>query len=116
MSISDVQNELNLLKPNIIGENSTIENADVLLETKIQKFENFMDTKVINMFSRPWSKLEIKLKKKKIVEYFEGLLVKETITTKECTENVDKFSKELDLNRKIKVKYDIEECCITEIK
>jgi len=120
MSISDIQNELDSLKTNSNNENSNNDindfNEKTMLENKIKTFENFMDSKVTNMYARPWSKLEIKLKKKKIIEYFGILINNKTINAEEYKETIDKFCKDLDLNRKFKVKYDIEECCITEIK
>lgn len=116
MSISDIQNELESLKTNSNINDDISNNDNTMLENRIKNFEEFMDSKVTNMYARPWSKLEIKLKKKKIIEYFGILIDNETINAEEYKENVDKFCKDLDLNRKFKVKYDIEECCITEIK
>lgn len=116
MSISDIQNELESLKTNSNINDDISNNDNTMLENRIKTFEEFMDSKVTNMYARPWSKLEIKLKKKKIIEYFDILIDNETINAEEYKENVDKFCKDLDLNRKFKVKYDIEECCITEIK
>ena len=134
MSLDEIQNDLKSIKNNQIKikneseniqsdlqqssnktDSSNSSNSDISIN-KIKKFEEFIDSKIVNMYARPWNKLEIKLKKKKITEYFENLFNNEEITQDEKKENIEKFTKELDLNRKIKVKYDIDECCITDIK
>ncbi len=131
MSLDEIQNDLKSIKDNQIKikndsehiqsdsqqtNNTTDSSATDISINKIKKFEEFIDSKIVNMYARPWNKLEIKLKKKKITEYFENLFNIEEITQDEKKENIEKFTKELDLNRKIKVKYDIVECCITDIK
>jgi hypothetical protein len=114
MSLNDVQTELKSIKSNNcktpdINKN-TIEN---ILENNVKRLEKFMDSKVINIYSRPWNKLETKLKKKKIEEYLNSELQSNTITLDTFNNLFYVLSRNIMLNEKIKLDYDIETCSIT---
>ena len=111
MSLNDIQTELQSInsKSTEIKTNS-IENV---LINNIKRLEKFMDSKVINIYSRPWNKLETKLKKKKIEEYLKTELESNTITLDTFNTLFYKLSRNIMLNEKIKLEYDIENCCIT---
>ena len=65
MSINDIQNELNSLKTISESTNDCKTITDVL-RNNIENIERNVDSRVINIYSRPWNKLEVRLKKKKI--------------------------------------------------
>lgn len=66
MSLNDIQSELDSLKTVSSLESDKSHNTiEYILKNNIKRLETFMDNKVINIYSRPWNKLEPKLKKKK---------------------------------------------------
>ena len=111
MSINDIQNELNSLKttPDSINECKTIK--DVLLNN-IENIERNVDSRVINIYSRPWNKLEPKLKKLKIQEYLNSILETNMITLDMFNSLFHKISRAIMLNEKIKLEYDTDICSI----
>jgi len=113
MSINDIQNELNSLKttPDSINECKTIK--DVLLNN-IENIERNVDSRVINIYSRPWNKLEERLKKKKIVEHLNILLESSVIDKDIYIILLHKLHKEIEFNKKIKLDYNEEKCEITK--
>ena len=103
MSLNDIQTELNSINsksPEI--KTNTIEN---LLINNVRRLEKFMDSKVINIYSRPWNKLETKLKTKKIEEYLKKELETNTITLNTFNSLFYKLSRNIMLNEKIKLVY-----------
>ena len=111
MSINDIREELSSLKT--VEKTDNDRTINDILDNNIKLMEDFVNTKVINIYARPWNKLEIKLKKKKISEYFSLLLENDEINKSDYTSIVDKLNRLLDLNKKIKLEYDVEQCCIT---
>ena len=111
MSINDIREELKSLKN--IENKQNEKTIDDILDNNIKIMEDFVNTKVINIYARPWNKLEVKLKKRKIAEYFSLLLENNEIDESEHKSIIEKLNKLLDLNKKIKLDYDIELCCIT---
>ena len=120
MSISDIKNELDTIKnktKNISESNK--KNIDDILQNNIESMEKYVNNKVINIYSRPWTKLESRLKKKKVNEYLQLLLTNNTISLKEFNTILYKSNKDLektsqsDVNKKIKIEYDIDSCEIT---
>lgn len=84
-----------------------------------QSIEEFIDTKRINIYSRPWNKLEIKLKKKKILEFIDQQKTDYKVNEKTLEKLTkilirmlvrDKLNKSSDLN------YDTDLCKIISIK
>lgn len=84
-----------------------------------QSIEEFIDTKRINIYSRPWNKLEIKLKKNKILEFIDQQKIDNKVNEKileKLTKILirmlvrDKLNKSSDLN------YDTDLCKIISIK
>ena len=68
MSINDIQNELNNIKSGTADNNISEEYGNIksILKKNIKNLESFVDGKVINMYARPWNKLEQKLKRIKM--------------------------------------------------
>jgi len=113
MSLNDIQNELNSINSNsktIETKTNSIENV---LVNNVKRLEKFMDSKVINIYSRPWNKLETKLKTKKIEEFLKKELETNVITLDTFNSLFYKLSRNITLNEKIKLEYDTEQCCIT---
>ena len=111
MSINDIREELSSLKT--VEKTNNDKTINDILDNNIKLMEDFVNTKVINIYARPWNKLEIKLKKKKISEYFSLLLENKEINESEHISIVEKLHRLLDLNKKIKLDYDVDQCCIT---
>ena len=117
MSLNDIQNELQSIKSNSIDINETSHNTiEDILKNNVERLEKFMDSKVINIYSRPWNKLEPKLKKKKIEEYLNSLLDTKTITLNTFNILFNKLSRDIILNEKIKLEYDTDKCSIISFK
>ena len=128
MSINDVQNELNNIKtdkPNEFKSNNNLENKtdkinheshniNSILKKNISNLESFVEGKVINMYARPWNKLEPKLKRFKIKEYLQDLLDEKKINLINYNNLIYKCHKDIEFNRKINLTYDKEKCVITE--
>ena len=106
MSISDVQYELNNIKEPNIKSNSINE----ILNKNMLKLEDYMNSKVINIYSRPWNKLEYRLKRNRMNIYLTMLLNEKKLVLKDFNTLVYKLSKEIEFNKKIIVEYDIEKC------
>jgi|TARA_B110001469_G_C9639913_1_gene321629 hypothetical protein len=111
MSISDVQNELNSIK-----KDSTIEtnnSINEILNKNVSKLEDYMNSKVVNIYSRPWNKLEPRLKRNRMNLYLTCLLNEKKIELNIFNALLYKLSKEIEFNKKITVDYDTEKCEIT---
>ena len=117
MSINDVQTELNIIKTgasvNFNSDNDS-NNIKSILKKNIRNLESFVEGKVINMYARPWNKLEPKLKRTKINEYLQEMLNDKEINLINFNNLIYKLHKEIEFNRKIKLTYDKEKCVITE--
>ena len=113
MSLNDIQNELESIKSKSTTINDTShKNIKDILKNNIVRMEQFMDSKVINMYSRPWNKLEPKLKKQKVQEYLNSLLKTNIITLDIVNSLFHKISRSIILNEKIKLQYDTDTCSI----
>ena len=117
------ESRLKLLKTNIQPNNSTNDskntNNDFTKKDFSLNMTEFMNTQVVNIYSRPWFKLEKNLKKKKINEF---LLINKSKFNLDDT-NFKKLSQDIDyafkmnkLNKGTHVKYDKEKTEILEIK
>ena len=106
MSISDVQSELN----NINEPNIKTKSINEILNKNMLKLEDYMNSKVINIYSRPWNKLEYRLKRNRMNIYLTMLLNEKKLVLKDFNTLVYKLSKEIEFNKKIIVDYDIEKC------
>lgn len=111
-SISDIQDELDLIKNKnkiiIIDKKCNSKNS-------LENIEKYINNKTVNMFARKWNQLEHKLKKHKIVEYLDTQLKETKINEDEYNTMKDNYYNDINLNRKIKVKYDYELCSIISI-
>ena len=70
--MSTLQNRIENLKNNKQKSDPFVYNYS------IQKMEDFLDTKVVDMYDRPWQKLETSLKINKIKEYLKSQNLSET--------------------------------------
>jgi len=113
MSINDIQNELNSLKTISESTNDCKTIGDVL-RNNIENIERNVDSRVINIYSRPWNKLEVRLKKKKITEHLTILLESSEINKDIHDTLLYKLHKEIEFNKKIKLDYDEDKCEITK--
>ena len=119
MSINDIQTELDSIKKTTHNDpNKTIND---ILQNKVDEIEKFLEGKVINIYSRPWNKLELKLKKIKITEYLNTLLSTKIINLdtfdilfyKLNTSQPNKLSNDIELKKIDTIVYDHEKCIIT---
>ena len=107
-SKSDIIEDLNAIKN---GNIQKIKTLDDIIEKNIKNIESVIESKVINIFARPWTKLEPKLKLKKIKEYIESNEGDEY-----STEEKDKILKYFSNKKKVVIKYNSESCIIEELK
>lgn len=102
-----------------------------IVNKRINSIEDYLNTKVINIYQRPWNKLEPKLRSKKLDEYYENGPL-EQATSDEEDSNSKKRKKGLEaysnysltqikhfLNtaekKRVKVVYDESDCRINSI-
>ena len=94
-----------------------IENEMVNTKIETNTFESFLDNKIVNMYARPWNKLEMRLKLIKVREYFNSLCEEGEILKSELESKIKSVESMVKYNRlkASNVKYDQEECRILEI-
>ena len=131
-STNDILSEISSLSTNHINKNkkpiiSNITNdipvkkfsVEDVMDKQINKIESFLDSKVINIYQRPWTKLETKLKLNKIKHYLTALS-EDKVTAINNDLSFDYIKKLLiGLNidkKKVKVDYDQELCKIMSLK
>ena len=120
MSINDIQTELDSIKKTTQNDHNNKTINDIL-QNKVDEIEKFLEGKVINIYSRPWNKLELKLKKIKITEYLNTLLSTKLINLdtfnilfyKLNSSQPNKLSNDIELKKIDTIVYDNEECIIT---
>lgn len=98
-----------------------------IINNNINKMESYLNGKVINIYKRPWKKLETKLKLKKIEEYYNFMSKAENIENKSVVgKGVHAFGNFTFLQiksilngnmekKKLKVDYDVESCKIISL-
>ena len=97
-SKSDIIDELNTLKTSNVQKTKTL---DDIIEKNVKSIEQMIDSKVINIYARPWVKLEPKLKLRKINEFFTN--------NDEYDNNIQEKIRKYYLDKKkVVVKYDID--------
>jgi len=130
-SKSDILNQLNVLKNDnqVICQNDDSNNLEKtntvtdVINKKLSNMENYLNTKVINIYQRPWNKLEQKLKIRKLQEYYNS-----DNNTLDLTDSKKKVANLKDVmifsearsalvtsRKKFKVDYDQEKCVINSI-
>jgi len=110
-STSDIVDELQSIKDGINTENlKQNKTIDDILQQNIENIENMLDSKVINIYARPWSKLETKLKLRKIEEYFSNNKDSDLLENKKF---IIKYAND---KKRVGVDYNIEECKINTIQ
>jgi len=105
-SKSDIIDELNTLKTSNVLKTKTL---DDIIEKNVKSIEQMIDSKVINIYARPWVKLEPKLKLRKINEFF-------TNNDEYENDTQEKIRKYYLDKKKVVVKYDVELCSVESIK
>ena len=116
MSINDIQTELASIKKTT--HNDPNKSINDTLQNKVDEIEKFLEGKVINIYSRPWNKLELKLKKIKITEYLNTLLSTKLINLdtfnilfyKLNSSQPNKLSNDIELKKIDTIVYD-QQCC-----
>jgi hypothetical protein len=105
-STSDIVDELEGLKSKSNNEHKTTGTTiDDILKKNIKNIEDILDGKVINIYARPWNKLEPKLKIKKINQYFQDI----------SDDDKPIALKYMNDKKKLSIEYDIEKCLITKL-
>ena len=61
---------INTIDNSIDQSNQKTYTVTDIVNKRINSLENYLDSKVINIYQRPWNKLELKLKLKKLSEYY----------------------------------------------
>ena len=128
-SRSEIDNQLNSLSstslksPNVnYMEKTKTNTVEDIINKKLDNMESYLNSKVINIYQRPWNKLELKLKLRKFAEYYESgteveqltkqtkfVDLKSTMTLLEA-QNALKSAK-----KKFKVEYDVDKCLIKSV-
>ena len=120
MSISDIKDELSTIRENLNNSLKQVNNNElspikIIKINSIEQIETLINSKIVNIYQRPWSKLETKLKKNRIREYLDTLLSEKKIDKQLYNDKLYIYNNTLDLNRKLKVEYDDEHCKIKNI-
>ena len=108
-SKSDIANELIAIKNKTKEEmvdNNTIRIKE-LLEKNIKSIEDNINSRIINIYERPWKKLEKKLKFNKINEYSTQNDIKDS--------DIVYIKKYFMDKKKISIEYDEKKCLIENI-
>ena len=114
MSINDITTELEELKSKSSTKIQNDKTVNDIINNNIKHMEDFVNNRVINIYARPWNKLEPKLKKVKLLEFFNNELTEKIIDKKNYNKILINITKHLDLSKKVKLEYDIETCKITK--
>tara|TARA_B110000285_G_C15034053_1_gene568270 strand:+ start:576 stop:914 length:339 start_codon:yes stop_codon:yes gene_type:complete len=107
-SKSDIVDELNIIKG---GNVKTTKTLNDIIDIKVKNIENAIDNRVIDIYARPWTKLEPKLKLRKLNEYLDN-----SETVEYDTETKTKILKYYLDKKKVNVNYNCVECLIENIK
>ena len=104
---------------NILNNISPKKEEKLNVEKFSNNMENFMDKTVVNIYARKWSKLEVKLKKKKINEFVIEKSEEHNFSLDKQKELLDCLISKLmqnKLNKINEIKYDEKTQKIIEIK
>ena len=120
LNTSDINDDLNTIQNSmnitITPEKTPKKTIDDILETNIRNLEDFVDSKVINIYKRPWTKLESRLKTIKIKEFVSSKIQDKTYETEEADEMYKNLIKDIQLSKKrYKVNYSVDDTCIMEV-
>ena len=130
---SIIDNLSSLTNQNCDTSNKDLKTGTVIdiVNKKINTIEDYVNTRVINIYQRPWNKLETKLKLKKISEYYtigpflnkseedelqttkrkkKGVEALNTVTQTELVQILNSSDK-----KRVKVDYNEAECRIVSI-
>lgn len=119
LNTTEVKNDLDAIEDNLKKVNHIQppkKTIDDILKSNIKNLENFVDSKVINIYQRPWNKLERRLKTVKIKEYIKTKTDDNTYDSNESNELLNNLIKDIQLSKKkYKINYSIEDTCILEV-
>ena len=112
-SKSDITDELNIIKN---GDSKTTKTIGDIIENNVKNIEKVINSKVINIYARPWTKLEPKLKLRKLNEHLKNSENENESESEYDNETKTKILKYYLDKKKINVTYNYEECLIENIK
>ena len=111
MSIIDITNDLQNIKNSLYETKNNDENSKNIEHTNnITKLEEFINSKVVNVYCFPWNKLDIKLKIRKLKEYINNM----DISNKDI--HLQNLTKIVKSKKKLNVDYDTEKGIINNIE
>ena len=119
LNTTEVKNDLDAIEnnlKNINQEEAPKKTIDDILKSNIKNLENFVDSKVINIYQRPWNKLEPRLKTIKINEFIKSKIGDNTYDSNEGNNLSKLLIKDIQLSKKrYKINYSVEDTCILEV-
>lgn len=119
LNTTEVKNDLDAIEnnlKNINQEQAPKKTIDDILKSNIKNLENFVDSKVINIYQRPWNKLEPRLKTIKINEFIKSKIDDNTYDSNEGNNLSKLLIKDIQLSKKrYKINYSVEDTCILEV-
>lgn len=118
LNTTEIKNDLDAIEnnlKNINQEQPPKKTIDDILKSNIKNLETFVDSKVINIYQRPWNKLEPRLKTLKINEYIKSKIGDNTYDSSEANTLSKNLIKDIQLSKKkYKINYSVEDCCIID--
>ena len=119
LNTTEVKNDLDAIEnnlKNINQEQAPKKTIDDILKSNIENLENFVNSKVINIYQRPWNKLEPRLKTIKINEFIKSKIDDNTYDSNEGNNLSKILIKDIQLSKKkYKINYSVEDTCILEV-
>ena len=119
LNTTEVKNDLDAIEnnlKNINQEQAPKKTIDDILKSNIENLENFVNSKVINIYQRPWNKLEPRLKTIKINEFIKSKIEDNTYDSNEGNNLSKLLIKDIQLSKKkYKINYSLEDTCILEV-
>ena len=119
LNTTEIKNDLDTLEndlKNIKQEEPKKKTIDDILKSNIKNLETFVDSKVINIYQRPWNKLEPRLKTAKINEFIKSKIDDNTYDSNEGNNLSKNLIKDIQLSKKkYKINYSVEDTCILEV-
>lgn len=119
LNTTEIKNDLDTLEndlKNIKQEEPKKKTIEDILKSNIKNLETFVDSKVINIYQRPWNKLEPRLKTLKINEFIKSKIADNTYDSTEAEILSKILIKDIQLSKKkYKINYSLEDTCILEV-
>lgn len=119
LNTTEVKKDLDAIEnnlKNVTQPQTPKKTIDDILKSNIKTLENFVDSKVINIYQRPWNKLEPRLKTLKINEFIKSKIDDNTYDSNEGNNLSKNLIKDIQLSKKkYKINYSVEDTCILEV-